>query len=167
MPAGQPHPPGVGPRPGSPALVQLQNRKSEWVTQALRAHAQAQLPGLSRGAGAAANGEPSRARRTSGTRRADPFPAPCPLLPHQSRRVDSGGTVGPKTLCAFPEGSIRLRGRLERRWRRERRIQGLEIRRGNDPRTALGSERVPRVHFHLEQAERPSGVTGLPISPSQ
>lgn len=81
--------------------------------------------------------------------------------------VRSGGTVGPKTLCAFPEGSIRLRGRLERRWRRERRIQGLEIRRGNDPRTALGSERVPRVHFHLEQAERPSGVTGLPISPSQ
>lgn len=42
------------------------------------------------------------------TRRVDPFPAPCPLLPQQSRRVDSGGTVGPKSLCAFPEGSIRL-----------------------------------------------------------
>lgn len=35
------------------------------------------------------------------------------------------------------------------------------VRRGNDPRIALGSERVPRVHFHLEQAERPSGTAWL------
>lgn len=107
----------------SSRLVQLQNRKSEWVTQALRAHAQRQLPGLfPRSPGRSYRGA-QRTRRTSGTLRADPFPAPCPLLPQQlSRRVDSGGTVGPKSLCACPEGSIRLRGRLERRWRRERRI---------------------------------------------
>lgn len=43
----------------SSRLVQLQNRKSEWVTQALRAHAQRQLPGLSLGARAGASGGPS------------------------------------------------------------------------------------------------------------
>ena len=35
------------------------------------------------------------------------------------------------------------------------------MRRGDDPRTALGSERVPRVHFHLEQAEWPPGTVRL------
>ena len=35
------------------------------------------------------------------------------------------------------------------------------MRGGDDPRTALGSERVPRVHFHLEQAEWPPGTVRL------
>lgn len=112
---------------------------------------------------AARSRRPSRVRHTSGTRRAGPFTTPCPLLPQQlSPRVGSGGTVGPRALCACPEESFPLRGHLEGSWRRERRrICRLEVRRGNDTRTALGSERVPRVHFHLEQAERPSGAVCL------
>lgn len=113
-----------------------------------------------RGPAAGSRG-PSRAPHTSGTRRADPFPILCPLLPQLSPRVGSEGTVGPRGLCACPEESFPLHGRLEGSWRRERRICRLEVRRGNDTRTAFGSERVPRVHFHLEQAERPSGAVRL------
>lgn len=34
----------------------------------------------------------------------------------------------------------------------------LRIRRGNDPRIASGSERVPRIHIHLEQEEWLAGT---------
>lgn len=38
---------------------------------------------------------------------------------------------------------------------------GLPGRPRNDSRTALGPEWVPRVHFHLEQAEWPAGMEGV------
>lgn len=161
--------PGSATAPLSSLLVQLPNRKSERVTRAPRAHAQSQLrDSYSRGAWVGESGWARPARRTSGSRRADPFPASRPFFPrHSSRPVDSGGTIGPRGLCACQVGIIGFRDHLEGGWKKERHIKGLGVLRGNDPRTALGSERVPRVHFHLEQAEWPSGVTGFPISPSQ
>lgn len=104
-------------------------------------------------------GGPSRARRTSGTLCADPFLHSRPLLPQQlSRKFGFRTTARPRVLCTCREENICLCGRPEGPWRRGRRIQGIEVRRGNDPRTALGSERVPRVHFYLEQTEWPPGT---------
>lgn len=82
-----------------------------------------------------------------------------PLFPPQlSRRVGSEGTVEPGGLRACRERSRGFRGCLEGRGRKERRIKGLESRRGHDPRAALGAERVPGFHLHLEQARRPAGT---------
>lgn len=69
-------------------------------------------------------------------------------------RRKAGLQAGAAGRDAWGRGSTRLRG-----------ARGREARRGDDPRAAAGAERLPRVHFHLEQARRPPGVTRFPISP--
>lgn len=115
----------------------------------------------SRGAWAGAGGRVGPAGAVLPGRGARSSLASRPLLPQQlSRPEGSGGTVGPRGLRACRERSLGFRGCLEGRWGKARRINALEFRRGHDPRTAPGAERVPGLHLHLEQAQRPAGTAG-------
>lgn len=154
--------PEVSPRPGSPAqpsspAPEPEVRAGDSATEGACAKPAAATPtpaepGLERA-------PPAPYFRDAAHR---PLSASRPLPPQQlSRRVGSGGAVDPGGLRARRERSLGFRGCLEERRRKERRRKGLEFRRGHDPRTAPGAERVPRFHLHLEQAQRPAGTARL------